>query len=119
MSAFPAQPGAPQDTLTVHPDWHRQAATATLLAGTGRQGTIFPVAPLRYSLVGLGGSQVTACAGRRKTASMTLPPRAEQTTGPGLLRRLLEAMSGGWVDPALAGPSLASLLGPLILPGSD
>jgi len=35
MSAFPALPARRKNTLTVYPDWHGQASTVTLLAGTG------------------------------------------------------------------------------------
>src|SRR6266568_2517620 len=62
-------------------------------------------APLRYSLLGLGGSRVTACAGRRKTASMTHcrpePYRQPTPTCCVVSWRLCPAR----VDPALAGPS--------------
>ena len=33
---------APEDTLTVYPDWHRQASTPTLLAGTGHAWRLPP-----------------------------------------------------------------------------
>jgi len=35
MSAFPALPARRRNTLTVYPDWHGQASTLTLPAGTG------------------------------------------------------------------------------------